>query len=165
MRRTSFAQLFCRILRSHVKALLHQGNRLFAKWARVQPPGARRTHSAMSARDQDYIDAARAADLALVTWARVAFLVAIRVLKVKLHIANEVLERLAAFLERNSPRTIFGVLFDDLGVEFIFVAPHGKDAAMGLFEPNGKFVETAAVRRRPQPKDPRAIASVTIGDR
>ena len=70
----------------------------------------------MSARRQDNIDLARATDLALVTWARVLFLVAIRVLAVKLHIANEVLERLATFFKLRSPRAIVFVLLDDLGV-------------------------------------------------
>ena len=69
----------------------------------------------MSARNKDAIDVARATDFALVTWARVFFLVAIRVLAVKLHVANEVLERLATFLERSSPSTVFGVLFENLG--------------------------------------------------
>ena len=69
----------------------------------------------MAARYEDAIDVARAADLALVTWARVFFLVAIRALAVKLHVANEVLERLATFLERSSPSTVFGVLFENLG--------------------------------------------------
>ena len=69
----------------------------------------------MAARYEDAIDVACATYLALVTWARVFFLVAIRVLAVKLHIANEVLERLATFLERSSPSTVFGVLFENLG--------------------------------------------------
>ena len=69
----------------------------------------------MAARYEDAVDVARAANLALDARARVFFLVAIRVLAVKLHVANEVLERLATFLERSSPSTVFGVLFENLG--------------------------------------------------
>ena len=69
----------------------------------------------MAARYKDAIDVACATYLALVTWARVFFLVAIRVLAVKLHIASEVPQRLATFLELRSPSTVFGVLFEDLG--------------------------------------------------
>ena len=58
------------------------------------------------------------------------FLVAIRVLAVKLHVANEVLERLATFLERSSPSTVFGVLFDDLGVKLVLVAPFREETAV-----------------------------------
>ena len=117
----------------------------------------------MSARNKDAIDVARAADLALVTWARVFFLVAIRairVLAVKLHIASEVLERLATFLERSSPSTVFGVLFDDLGVKLVLVAPHREDTAVILLEPGGEFVEITAGRRWPQAQDPRAVAAI-----
>ena len=113
----------------------------------------------MAAKYEDAIDVARAADLALVTWARAAFLVAIRVLAVKLHITNEVLERLATFLELRSPSTVFGVLFDDLGVKLVLVA------AVILLEPSGEFVEIAAGRGGPKPQDPRAVTAIAVCDR
>ena len=108
---------FGRMLHSRVEALLDERDGPFAKWTKIQTLRASRAHGAMSARNKDAIDVARATDFALVTWARVFFLVAIRVLAVKLHVANEVLERLATFLERSSPSTVFGVLLEDLSVK------------------------------------------------
>ena len=147
------------MLHSRVEALLDERDGPFAKWTKIQTLRASRAH-------EDAVDVARAADLALViSWVRVAFFVAIRVLAVKLHVANEVLERLATFLERSSPSTVFGVLFDDLGVKLILVASHREDTAVILLEPSGEFVEIAAGRRGPQPQDPRAIAAIAIGDK
>ena len=103
------------MLHSCVEALLDERDGPFAKWTKIQTLRASRAHGAMAARYEDAVDVACATYLALVTWARVFFLVAIRVLAVKLHVANEVLERLATFLERSSPSTVFGVLFENLG--------------------------------------------------
>ena len=98
----------------------------FTKWTKIEALRASRAHGRMAARYEDAIDVACATYLALVIWARVFFLVAIRVLAVKLHVANEVLERLATFLERSSPSRVFGVLFDDLGIKLVLVAPPGR---------------------------------------
>ena len=106
-----------RMLHSRVEALLDERDGPFAKWTKIQTLRASRAHGAMAARYEDAVDVARAANLALDARARVFFLVAIRVLAVKLHVANEVLERLATFLERSSPSTVFGVLLEDLSVK------------------------------------------------
>ena len=108
---------FGRMLHSRVEALLDERDGPFAKWTKIQTLRASRAHGAMAARYEDAVDVARAANLALDARARVFFLVAIRVLAVKLHITNEVLERLATFLERSSPSTVFGVLLEDLSVK------------------------------------------------
>ena len=108
---------FGRMLHSRVEALLDERDGPFAKWTKIQTLRASRAHGAMAARYEDAVDVARAANLALDARARVFFLVAIRVLAVKLHVANEVLERLATFLERSSPSTVFGVLLEDLSVK------------------------------------------------
>ena len=132
---------FGRMLHSRVEALLDERDGPFAKWTKIQTLRASRAR------------------------ARVFFLVAIRVLAVKLHITNEVLERLATFLELRSPSAVFGALFDDLGVKLVLVAPHREETAVIFLEPSGEFVEVAAGRRGPQAQYPHAIASVAVCDR
>ena len=108
---------FGQMLHSCVEALLDERDGPFAKWTKIQTLRASRAHGAMSARNKDAIDVARATDFALVTWARVDFLVVISILPVHLlQVLNKTSERLATFL-LHGPRTIIFVFFDYLGIE------------------------------------------------